>query len=594
MTRTDEETAVAAGAPRLVGEPALAGALRTPRGLLVQAGALIVCLALFALALAQVHGLEAGVRQDSFTLPGGVGDVPVPVLRYTPTGVQRNVVAVMAHGIFADKEMLSVFGVELARAGIVTYTFDYPGHGESPVSYLTHQGRFGESFDGEDVYHALYEVVDYAQTHAPAGATLVLVGYSMSAYLVQDYVTAVQPANLGAIVLVGGEFETDTPDPTLRNTLVINGQDDAPGLNADVRAQVAAGCHLEVPLASAQYACGDAGSGTALGYALLPGLNHLTVVTAGATAQATFDWLRRTVDPQLPGSGDLAEARLHWMLLGFAAAVLAGFPLLGLGGAALRLERTRHRAEGAEEAGEGVGARPAVLSGRVAALGMALLVPALGVGVLLTLRVFADFANDPAWAGWGVPAHVLIIGLVAALFCLAGLVWLAGLVAVPALRRGAAWSAARSVLPQAALALAVIVLLYVTLGQLSTLAWEALRLPPQRLWRAAVLAALVLPYFVALQAVVNGYAARGRWRGLLLELGFVAVLIVVLVVAITGWSNELGLLPVVLPVLPIVMLAFVAFGAWARLVLARPALLIALTQALLAGWVLGAISPLVG
>ena len=55
------------------------------------------------------------MRRDSFTLPGGVGDVPVPVLRFTPTGAQRNVVAVVAHGIFADKEMMSVFGVELAR-----------------------------------------------------------------------------------------------------------------------------------------------------------------------------------------------------------------------------------------------------------------------------------------------------------------------------------------------------------------------------------------------------------------------------------------------------------------------------------------------
>ena len=233
------------------------------------------------------------------------------------------------------------------------------------------------------------------------------------------------------------------------------------------------------------------------------------------------------------------------------------------------------------------------LTSTTAALGLGLLLPALAVGALVTLRVIADFADDPEWAGWRVPARVDITGIAVALFTVAGVAWLVGLAAIPQGRRNAAWPSRQGAAVQIVLAVAVIVLLYFTLGQISALAWEALRLPPQRLWRAAVLALMAFPFLLALQVVVNGYTARSRAKGLALEFGFVVAIALVLVVAVAHWADELGLVPVLLPALPIVMCAFAAFGAWARGFLCTPTLFLVLTQAMMIGWVLGAISPLV-
>ena len=122
--------------------------------------ALAACLATFALAYAQLQGTETGVRRDAFTLPGGRGEVPVPVLRYTPQGASRDVVAVVAHGLFANKELMSDYGVELARAGITTYTFDFPGHGESTVPFIERPGLEGEQASYDDAYFVLYEVAE--------------------------------------------------------------------------------------------------------------------------------------------------------------------------------------------------------------------------------------------------------------------------------------------------------------------------------------------------------------------------------------------------------------------------------------------------
>src|SRR4249919_2310872 len=91
---------------------------------------LIIFLGMFALGFNRVVAYEDGIQRSTFTIQGAI---PVPVQEMRPTSGETALVAIIAHGFAGSKDLMTGFGVELARAGITTYLFDFPGHGESPV-----------------------------------------------------------------------------------------------------------------------------------------------------------------------------------------------------------------------------------------------------------------------------------------------------------------------------------------------------------------------------------------------------------------------------------------------------------------------------
>jgi alpha-beta hydrolase superfamily lysophospholipase len=141
--------------------------LFTRRWLLVQCVLLLTLLATFAVATVQVHRYEDDVTRASFTLPGSI---PTPVLRFTPKRTPLNVVAVIAHGYSANKELMSAFAVDLAKQGIVVYAFDFPGHGASSIPY----GTLGSKGVIKQLTAALDEVVTYAVKQAPTSRVVLL------------------------------------------------------------------------------------------------------------------------------------------------------------------------------------------------------------------------------------------------------------------------------------------------------------------------------------------------------------------------------------------------------------------------------------
>ena len=144
-------------------------------------------------------------------------------------GQPLNVVAVIAHGYSADKEMMSSFGVDLAKQGITTYAFDLPGHGASTVPYTT----AGVKEVVPRLVTSVGEVVDYALAHGPApGTQLVLIGYSLGTIAAGDY--ALEHPGLTALkatVLVAGVLTDRLTLTTPRGLLVLSGQFDLPGIN---------------------------------------------------------------------------------------------------------------------------------------------------------------------------------------------------------------------------------------------------------------------------------------------------------------------------------------------------------------------------
>lgn len=552
----------------------LRSTLGSARGrLVIQSILLLACLAVFALAAVQLRVYERDVRRDTFALGGSI---PVPVLRFTPVGRPLNVVAVIAHGYSADKEMMSSFGVDLAKQGITTYTFDLPGHGASTVPYTT--GGVNEVVPR--LVTSVGEVVDYALAHGPAPDTqLVLIGYSLGTIAAGDY--ALEHPHLSALkatVLVAGVLTDRLTLTTPRGLLVLSGQFDLPGINDTAVRMMVTACGVPFASVTDTFHCQGADPTAQRMRIVLPGLDHVGIVTAASTHAALLSWLRQTVDSHIGATPVDADARLRWLLVGILAAGLALLPLLGLAASALGLAGGVVRAH-RESAG-----RFATWRAWVA------LISALVLG-LAALRLWLpwDFFAPGPWP-FGFLAQQVSVD-VSAYFLVSGVALLAALGFVPALRGALALPERRSALKQLLLAGGAVLFLYLTVSGLSGFAWENLTLSAERLWRAGVYTLMAWPFFLGLRAIIEA-TARRLGRGWPVDLGATLLVVAALIAAIILNFGRLSYLGILLPIVAIVLLAFIGIAAWTRRMVPRSILLTSVMQSLIVGWLFAATLPL--
>ena len=544
-------------------------------------GALLAALLLiFLFATAQTQAYAGAVRRDAFTLGGAI---PTPVLRYTPpASAQTPVVAVLAHGYSASKEIMSSFATDLAKQGVTVYTFDFPGHGASPTVY----GGPNHSGVVDQLVGALSEVVDYAMAHAPPHAKLVLLGYSLGTIAVGEYALRHPTmASLQATVLVAGILK-DKPNLTApRNLLVLSGQYDLPGINDIARDSIASACGATAnAIRGAIYTC-QTHTTDQRKRVILPGLDHISIVTAASTHNTVIQWLGATVDPRIGSAPVNADVRLHWMLAGFIAALLAIGPLIQLLALATRLRPAQRRESLATAPADDSSAMAPALLG-FGALAGALMVALLGLRAYLPSSFWAADPFPFTFLRQQVSADVAIFFVLAGALLGAVLWWtprLRGAVTLPPWREG---------LAQGLIALAVTVFLMLTVGALSTYAWESLALDPQRLWRGVVYAILLWPFFFALRSLLRAMAPRFR-RPALADLSASLLILLALVGAILMNFGRLSYLGILLPVFAIIVLLLVGASAWMRRTVAHPVALMATLEALLLAWTLAATLPLV-
>jgi hypothetical protein len=428
------------------------------------------------------------------------------------------------------------------------------------------------------------EVVTYARTHAATPhPKVVLLGYSLGTIAVGEYVLRHPNAtDIAATVLIAGILQDHPTISTPRNLLVLSGQFDLPGINETSRMLVASGCAVPLTAVTATYRCDTGQAEAHRQRIILPGLDHISIVTAGATHAAVVAWLGAYVDAHIGTVAANADVRLHWMLLGFLAAALALFPLIAIGS---RLLGGRAARSDLQPASASVAPSPPVW------LDLAVLSGAL-IGGLLALRMLLP---QSFWAP--TPLHFLaqqVSADTATYLAVVGALLLAGQALIPALRARLLASLRASAAWQIPLAAVAVLFLYATLGGLSSFAWENLMLSPERLWRAAAYVALIAPYFVSLQAMLSSYMARRARVAALAQAVPAVLLTVALVAAIVMNFGRLSYLGILLPIVIIILLALVGLAAGVRRYVRAPALLIATIQTLLLAWILAATLPLVG
>jgi pimeloyl-ACP methyl ester carboxylesterase len=559
--------------------------LRSPlsrRALALHSALLLFALCVFALCVLQVRAIESAVTRDAFTISA---PIPTPVLRFTPRGTRLDVVAVVAHGFSASKELMSTFGVELARQGITAYCFDFPGHGAStvPLSF-TPSGP-----DAGQLVTAVDEVVKYALAHTPKPNTkLILIGHSLGTSAVGEF--ALRHADLPALaatILVSPVLADSLTTANPRNLLLLAEQHDTVRIVPNAKRLFTAACGLPSGSAVADDAtCGDPASGTGRRLRVLSGLDHISILTSNATFAAVMTWLGASVDARISPATLSADNRIRWTLLSFVTADLAALGLLTVAAWVLGIAPAAGNATAPAATARG--------APRFAALRqLGLIAVALAAGVVaLHFWVPSPLAFVRQVLAVDFATYLLVAGLV-----------LLGLTLVVMTRRGGiAWPSGREMGNlmgiQVGLALLFAVFLYVTLGALSTYAWASLALPPARLWRAGVLGALVLPFFLAVEVGVATYAGRSpgraRWLAAALKLASALLVTVALFAAIRLDPGRLSFLLFLLPILFILLLAFVGLELWVRRVVDRPLLLLAVAQALVLGWTLAATFPLLG
>jgi pimeloyl-ACP methyl ester carboxylesterase len=543
----------------------------TRRWLLAQSAFLILALAVFALATWQVHASESQVIREEITISGAGGSISA--LRFTPGNERLNIVAVVAHGYSASKEIMTTFCAELAKQGVTAYCFDFPGHGSSPETFAPNAALSG----GQDqLTETVGVVAGYALQHMPRrDAKLVLIGHSMGTSAVGLYALRhPELTNLAATILVSPVLDEAPTVANPRNLLVLAGDGDPAGIVKIAKMRVAEGCGQTSDGAlSADLTCGDPRQGTGRKLVILPGLNHITILTASATHRQILDWLHDGLDAGITTDTITADERFLWLLLGLGAAFLALLPALALASAGLRQLPAR-RAESASGA---------VYLRALTALGV--IVAALGIGMV----ALHFFVSSP----FSFLLQALSPDLATFLFG-AGIIALGVALAVPLYRREADWPRRLAIAAQALLAVGALVFLYFTLGALSTFAWASLALTPARLWRALVLALLFIPLFLGSELLLRPVARAKPWLVAGTKLVVALLTTIALFAAIQIDAARLSFLLFLLPIMAIFLLLFVGLEAWMRREVERPLVFIALAEALILGWAVAATFPLLG
>lgn len=518
----------------------------------------LVFLALFALGFNRVTAYEDQIQRSHFTI---TGSLPVPVLKMQPHGGDTGLVAVVAHGFSGSKELMSSFGVELARAGITTYLFDFPGHAESTVTLPANDSTRRNTLN----LTTLDEVVTYVRSHntATTHPQIILLGHSMGSTVVGNYALAHPDAHdIVSTILVSPVAQEQPTTTTPQNLLMLVGQNDLPSTIPNSLHMAKAGCGLPHALApnSSTFECGNPASGTGRRVVVLPDLTHLTIINAHGSFMETLAWLKR-IDPTTVSTTNLqSDQRLFWLEFGVAGILLAIFPL-----GTLLLEIFQ------------VHSNPHSIKGRDLAVFYIFLIVGIGatIGILFAWKPFSFL-------------HILLADYLAGYFffvalCMACLIFL--------VRRFLPLPSSRQLISQVIIGLLLALLLYFTLGQLLTFAWQRFLLTPARFWRLCILFILLLPLFLLDEGINRGYQERGATRAVIASLVFKLLLLAGLFLAIM-LTPGLGFLNIVLPVLLLIFLLLTAWGTQFYQRGKRAAITTSILSAFVVAWSIAAIFPL--
>jgi dienelactone hydrolase len=492
----------------------------------------LAAVAVMALALWTLAGESRGLAVTE----ARVGTTPVTV--FALPGAPPAPAVVIAHGFAGSERLMAPFATTLARAGYVAVTYDALGHGRNPAPLR------GDVTEASGATARLLEeiaaVAAFARTLPEADGRLAVLGHSMASDIVVRHARA-DPDTDATIAVSMFSPEVTATEP--RNLLVITGAWEAGLTDEALRvAGLAAGGAAE-PFVT----YGDPAAGTGRRAVLAPRVEHVGVLYSPTSLAEARAWLDATFGRD--GGAARLDDRGPWILAYVAAAMTAAWaaaPLLP------RVAEPR--------------SAPTFGSRRFA---LAALVPAV-VTPFLAALVPAGLLPVPVADYLAV--HFFLYGAI-------GLALLARLHRLPPLGRPGVLAAAA-----VAFAAAGLSLLYLPIDRFVTVFVPG----PHRVPLVLVLAAGLLPYFLADEALTRGPGAP-RFAYPLTKLALLASLGLALALDL----ERLFFLVIVLPVVLAFFLLFGLLGRWTARATGSP-WPAALAQALLFAWALAVTFPILG
>ncbi|MEM1272276.1 MAG: alpha/beta fold hydrolase [Pseudomonadota bacterium] len=208
-----------------------------------------------------------------------VAGTPATIMQVA--GVQAPVV-VIAHGFAGSRQLMHPIQLTLARAGYITVSFDFEGHGRNP------QPMRGDVDDIEGTTRLLVDELARVATAAGAlpGADgrLAVVGHSMASDIIVRF--AIEEPDVDAVVAVS-MFSDAVTDAAPANLLVINGQFE--GRLRDAAREIMA----ELDAVEGDVV-GAPGGDFARRAIVAPGMEHVGVLYSATTLAETLNWLNES------------------------------------------------------------------------------------------------------------------------------------------------------------------------------------------------------------------------------------------------------------------------------------------------------------
>lgn len=284
-----------------------------------------IFLGLFILGYANMVAYEQSVIHTKFLL---AGTIPTPILLMKPKRAETDLVAIVAHGFPGSKEHMIRLGIELARAGITSYLFDFPGYGESPA--LITKAQFPQDIRRENAT-TLAEVVDYARDHHERSKhpSILLIGYSTGSIAVSDYLeTHKTEHDIASSVLLSPIDQSVFAAGVSTNLLILTGTYDPFASVANKIFQQS--CQQSIIRRENGMDCENFVNSTKLREVILPFLDNSMLPLSQSTFQAIFVWVQHFY-PQITETTTIwRDLYLCWLLLETIGAFLAMFPLCSL------------------------------------------------------------------------------------------------------------------------------------------------------------------------------------------------------------------------------------------------------------------------
>ncbi len=449
-----------------------------------------------------------------------------PVTIILPANIQAasRPTVLIAHGFAGSAVLMRGFALTLAHAGYTTVSWDFEGHGANPNPLLTTSESTSLLKDAESA------LAEAASTGLVDTQRVAILGHSMGSGVALEY-GVMHPDTYATIAISPVPQTVDRSLP--RNLLVMAGSLEPQFVG-----------NAEQLLAMAGGERGSLADGTARQIAIVPNVEHISILFSPTAAHTARAWLDGTFGTQ-PGASNYTDRRIIWFGLG-----ILGFILLSVGGInslpPMQVTEASTRPAWRRLVG--------LISG--------------GIGATLILWVI-----NLAGVNLSQLLGILVGGYIVIWFGIAGIIAL--LISQPQLQQISAAGVVKGLIAFMALWLGV--------GLLGNFVWLPWLLIRERLLLWVPAAIIASPWFLA-----YGEAARPSNR--LAQIGWWLVQVVVVVggffLALT-LTPGLGFIFIILPVIPI-MLGLQALaisprhGAWSY----------ALSGAMFTAWLLMAVFPL--